>query len=272
MTLFLGIAGIYFVSWAYQLYQKSYKNYQDRLVHQASLEHRPMDTLAHLALMPKYPPACQEVIVRVIARANDIRNPKKLSGQDGHEKTHQPVNVQITYLYALYQKDLAHFINVLRINDSNWSISAVQNAAKELVETAYVLSCLMLEDIDDLIKTLGAEKGLNIQIADLFKMDHYYTYELFYCCPKAYHWTRGQAKYDAKFATPLTCLPFIEPSPNPYYQKGTDEHKLSELFNDYCKRVSDVIGLDQLSKDHRKWIVPDTAGVHFNADPTLRFD
>lgn len=66
MTLFLTVVGIYIVSWAYKMYKEGYKKYQDNQLYQASLEKRPMNITAHLALLHKYTSHCQQVMIEGI--------------------------------------------------------------------------------------------------------------------------------------------------------------------------------------------------------------
>jgi hypothetical protein len=270
MTLFLGIAGIYFVSWAYQLCQTAYKNLQDRLAHQASLEHRPMNKLAHLALLKNYSHNCQQVILKAVARVQNegIDKPKKFAGRPVPEKTHQPVNSQITYLEALYQRDFDYFSAALKqFHPDPWRDNAVRNAAKQLVETSYTECCLALEDVDEFLEKLTNVDNPLISKEELFTSNKYYVFETIFRLPDVYRWTRGRVVHNETENAPFRFPTQVNQSPDPYHESGTLEHSWKELYNDYCDRIRKYGLYDLLSEHQKQWFEPDRQGTYFNVTP-----
>ncbi len=183
--------------------------------------------------------------------------------------TFQPVNREIATLATSYFDHIATFKTALKAYQNNhpWDQEEVLQAADLLMQTAYKVSCLTLEDLKPFTETLieyGHHERTYAQA--LTKQDSYQIHTSYYCT-NVYHWIRAGIFWDGNEVRYPTVS---EAYAHRFYKEGTRENSWNALYNDYCDQLRVYVNEEDLRKaDERlaNWTVKDTESKIFIGVP-----
>jgi hypothetical protein len=135
---------------------------------------------------------------------------------------------------------------------NSWGDQAFIETTNELMQIAYAISCLTLDDLPEFTKTLKTQGKLTTY-ADVLTKNH-----AFYRLPKLYHCARGgiYIENDVEERHPDNIAPHAEP----FYAEGTVQSSWRSLYNEYCARRRIYVTDEELRYDPRKvdWTQPDS--------------
>lgn len=134
---------------------------------------------------------------------------------------------------------------------------------KELIpdhrmKLAYVISCLMLEELPEFIKAYPTCTRYGTQeertcAAALTRQDSY-QYKVFFDCPIIYYGLRNDEEVDESI----------------FYKEKTPASNWRALYNDYCDRIYQIVSKEDLERGdqrHVAWTGKDVNGNSFNRCP-----
>lgn len=223
-------------------------------------------------------PLAQEAINKAKSLIPLDTVPFKFSaGWNGPKGTHQPINQEIARLTSFYWDEcFEKFEKVIKESPDNpWNQPSVIEAADQLMDVAFTISCLTLEDLDPFVENL-ASKGIKRSKEKALTEQDSYMYRTFYYCTKAYHMARGAISWGQNPFNPDNFGLFYPEEKIPeeheklFYEKGTIQNRWRCLYNEYCDRVKLYVNLKKLEYEdgrHVHWTIKDSKPKNFCQTP-----
>ncbi|MBI2743527.1 MAG: hypothetical protein HYX48_06390 [Chlamydiales bacterium] len=188
-------------------------------------------------------------------------------------KTHTPVNTEISRMYAMCNDvhSLAFHTALIKYTpETAWSQQEVLEAADAYIKVAYALAHLTIQDIPAFLEKLETQGIYWSSTRTLTEKDSYLnltSQQLLFAYRHARTiWviTKGRLK-------PSENIPYAHAKP--FYQPGTMQNRWRMLYNSYslevaiALRTSDGQGVEFLSHYSQNWSEPDTGVNSFELDP-----
>jgi hypothetical protein len=196
------------------------------------------------------------------------------AGGISHSNTHQPANVQITYLQNLFYDHWKVFEAALKSDQTKtvWNNQLVVDAAGGCMKIAYAISCLTLEDLEAFTIQLRQAGNTRTYIEALTKQDSY-QYRTFFMCAQMYHDIRAGMHWNSRRQS----FQYLDDSQllndshwKRFYQYNSLEYSWRGLYNDYCTRIGKFVSLDDLAKADARfvnWTKPESYCNEFKPIP-----
>lgn len=262
-----------------------------------------------------YPAAGAQVIESALRRLEgmDVKTFIFSAGWNSKNGTHQPFFGEIPKLTTLYKASYKQFSELLdkmplvyhqsqededvttldrdeekkaeqeRIKAflstayEQWKSEKVMAAADELMQLAYTISCLTLEDLNTFteeLKKLNHPRG----VAEALTRQDSYPYRAYFFFTSFYHLVRGGVgSFNGNLICPSLAAGASYDIPQfhsaLFFEEGTVQSRWRDLYNDFCYRVGKFVDLKALKEiDDRftKWIQPDMTQDKFNIHPCIK--